>query len=235
MVVVCYIHSQMYVSAPFCKSHPMARKTKQQALETRNHIIDAAIGRFSEHGVSKTSLADIATAAGVTRGAIYWHFKNKADLLNEIWAQSESGLEDLELEYQLKYPSDPLSVMRAMITYVLEATARDQRRRSLLEIIFHKCEFVGEMTTLQMMQQTLYLECYEKIEEVLRQCIEAGQLPVELDTRRTAVVMRAYITGIMENWLFMPESFDLAADAPQLVEVLIDMLLHSPALRIRTH
>ncbi|WP_147195847.1 multidrug efflux transporter transcriptional repressor AcrR [Pantoea sp. MBD-2R] len=210
----------------------MARKTKQQALETRNHILDAAIARFSEHGVAKTSLADIATAAGVTRGAIYWHFKNKTDLLNEIWAQSESGLENLELEYQLKHPSDPLSVMRAMLTYVLEATVHDARRRSLMEIIFHKCEFVGEMTTLQMMQQTLYLECYEKIEDVLRQCMAAGQLPENLDTRRTAVVMRGYITGIMENWLFMPESFDLAADATQLVEVLIDMLRHSLALRL---
>ncbi|MEZ0583530.1 multidrug efflux transporter transcriptional repressor AcrR [Erwinia sp. STN24] len=209
----------------------MARKTKQQALETRNHILDAAIARFSEHGVAKTSLADIAAAAGVTRGAIYWHFKNKTDLLNEIWAQSETGLENIELEYQLKYPSDPLSVLRSMLTYVLEATVRDKRRRALMEIIFHKCEFVGEMTTLQMMQQTLYLECYDKIEDVLRQCMTQQQLPGELDTRRTAVVMRGYITGIMENWLFMPESFDLASDAPQLVEVLLDTVMHSPALR----
>ncbi|MCX8958036.1 multidrug efflux transporter transcriptional repressor AcrR [Erwinia psidii] len=210
----------------------MARKTKQQALETRNQIIDAAIDRFSEYGVSKTSLADIANAAGVTRGAIYWHFKNKTDLLDEIWGQSQSVLEVLELEYQSKYPFDPLSVMRSMISYVLEATVRDTRRRALMEIIFHKCEFVGEMASLQMMQQTLYLECYEKIEDVLRQCIQSGQLPANLDTRRAAIVMRGYITGLIENWLFMPESFDLAADAPPLVEVLIDMLKHSQSLRL---
>nr|WP_024967295.1 multidrug efflux transporter transcriptional repressor AcrR [Pantoea sp. IMH] len=209
----------------------MARKTKQQALETRNHIIDAAIDRFSEHGVSGTSLADIAAAAGVTRGAIYWHFKNKTDLLNEIWTQSESGLEDLKQEYQLKYPSDPLYILRALLVYVLEATVRDQRRRSLMEIFFHKCEFVGEVAPLQLMQQTLFLECYDKIEEVLRQCIACGQLPADLDTRRTAVVMRGYMTGIMENWLFMPEIYDLAADAPQLIDVLLDMLQHGKTLR----
>ncbi|MDU4941686.1 MAG: multidrug efflux transporter transcriptional repressor AcrR [Mixta calida] len=207
----------------------MARKTKQQALETRNQILDAAIARFSEFGVSATSLADIATAAGVTRGAIYWHFKNKTDLLNEIWAQSESGLEDVEQEYQSKYPDDPLSLMRAMLRYVFEATARDQRRRSLLEIIFHKCEFVGEMLPLQIMQQNLYLECYEKIEEVLGNCISAGQLPAGLNLRRAAIIIRGYITGIMENWLFMPDSFDIEQDAPMLVETLIDMLKHSPS------
>ncbi|ADP11818.1 MULTISPECIES: multidrug efflux transporter transcriptional repressor AcrR [Erwinia] len=209
----------------------MARNTKQQAQETRNHIIDAAIKRFSEHGVAKTSLADIAAGAGVTRGAIYWHFKNKTDLLNEIWTQSESGLTTRELEYQSKYPADPLSVMRAMLLYVFEATATDPRRRALMEIIYHKCEFVGEMTTLQLMQQNLYLECYEKIEEVLTECIAAKQLPENLDTRRAAVVMRGYVSGIMENWLFMPESFDLAEDAPQLVATLIDMLNYSVTLR----
>lgn len=208
----------------------MARKTKEQALETKNHIIDAAIARFSEFGVSATSLADIATTAGVTRGAIYWHFKNKTDLLNEILAQSESGLEDLEQEYRLKHPSDPLSVLRAMLTYVLEATARDQRRRSLSEIIFHKCEFVGEMKTLQLMQQNLYLECYEKIEDVLNECIDAGQLPSGLSTRRAAIVMRAYITGLMENWLFMPDSFDLAGEASGLVATLLEMLQRSETL-----
>lgn len=209
----------------------MARNTKQQAQETRNHIIDAAIERFSEHGVSKTSLADIASSAGVTRGAIYWHFKNKTDLLNEIWAQSESGMASLELDYQSKYPSDPLSVMRAMLLHVLDATASDPRRRALMEIIYHKCEFVGEMTTLQLMQQNLYLECYEKIEEVLAHCIDAKQLPENLDTRRAAIVMRGYISGIMENWLFMPDSFNLAEDAPQLVSTLIDMLALCPTLR----
>ena len=208
----------------------MARKTKQQALETRNQILDAAIACFSEFGVSTTSLADIAAAAGVTRGAIYWHFKNKTDLLNEIWTQSESGLEDVEQEYQSKHPDDPLSVMRAMLRYVFAATARDQRRRSLLEIIFHKCEFVGEMLPLQLMQQNLYIECYEKIEEVLGACIKAGQLPAALNVRRAAIIMRGYITGIMENWLFMPDSFDIERDAPMLVEALIDMLKSSPSL-----
>ncbi|OUE60679.1 HTH-type transcriptional regulator AcrR [Citrobacter freundii] len=63
----------------------MARKTKQQAQETRQHILDVALRMFSQQGVSSTSLAEIAKAAGVTRGAIYWHFKNKSDLFSEIW------------------------------------------------------------------------------------------------------------------------------------------------------
>ncbi|MBP2196754.1 multidrug efflux transporter transcriptional repressor AcrR [Pantoea cypripedii] len=208
----------------------MARKTKAQALETRNQILDAALAHFSEHGVAATSLTDIATAAGVTRGAIYWHFKNKADLLHEIWLQCDAGLDDVELEYQTKYPGDPLSVVRSMLIYILDATAKDPQRRALMEIIFHKCEFVGEMATLQKMQQSLLLECYDRIEDVLRLCIDAGQLPASLNTRQAALIMRANINGLMESWLFNPESFDLAAEAPCLVDALLDMLKFSPTL-----
>lgn len=70
----------------------MARKTKQEAQETRQHILDVALRLFSQQGVSSTSLGEIAKAAGVTRGAIYWHFKDKSDLFSEIWELSESNM-----------------------------------------------------------------------------------------------------------------------------------------------
>ncbi len=82
----------------------MARKTKQEAQETRQHILDVALRLFSQQGVSSTSLGEIAKAAGVTRGAIYWHFKDKSDLFSEIWELSESNIGELELEYQAKFP-----------------------------------------------------------------------------------------------------------------------------------
>lgn len=145
----------------------MARKTKQQALETRQHILDVAIRLFSQQGVSATSLAQIAQAAGVTRGAIYWHFKNKSDLFSEIWELSESSISDLESEYRAKFPDDPLSVLREILVYILEATVVEERRRLMMEIIFHKCEFVGEMAVVQQAQRSLSLESYDRIEHNL--------------------------------------------------------------------
>ncbi len=85
----------------------MARKTKLQALETRQQILNAAIWEFSARGVASTSLTDIANAAGVSRGAIYWHFKNKVELFNGVWEQCESQIYDLEIEYQTKFPDNP--------------------------------------------------------------------------------------------------------------------------------
>ncbi|MDV7394715.1 TetR family transcriptional regulator, partial [Arthrospira platensis SPKY1] len=62
----------------------MVRKTKEEAWETRQRILDAAEQVFQRQGVSRTSLSHIAAEAGVTRGAIYWHFKNKVDLYDAM-------------------------------------------------------------------------------------------------------------------------------------------------------
>ncbi|MGL4726390.1 MAG: multidrug efflux transporter transcriptional repressor AcrR [Scandinavium sp.] len=209
----------------------MARKTKQQALETRQHILDVALRLFSQQGVSSTSLAEIAKAAGVTRGAIYWHFKNKSDLFSEIWQLSELSISSLETEYQAKFPGDPLSVLREILAYILEATVTEERRRLLMEIIFHKCEFVGEMAVVQQVQRNLYLESYDRIEQALTECMNVGQLPADLLTRRAAILMRSYVSGIVENWLFSPDSFNLKNEARAYVEVLIEMYQFCPTLR----
>src|SRR5574337_1789480 len=68
----------------FTPASTMARRTKEDALATRSALLDAAERVFLQQGVSRTSLADIAHAAGVTRGALYWHFKDKASLFNAM-------------------------------------------------------------------------------------------------------------------------------------------------------
>ncbi|EEK9451544.1 multidrug efflux transporter transcriptional repressor AcrR [Salmonella enterica] len=212
----------------------MARKTKQQALETRQHTLDVALRLFSQQGVSATSLAEIANAAGVTRGAIYWHFKNKSDLFSEIWELSESNIGELEIEYQAKFPDDPLSVLREILVHILEATVTEERRRLLMEIIFHKCEFVGEMVVVQQAQRSLCLESYDRIEQTLKHCINAKMLPENLLTRRAAILMRSFISGLMENWLFAPQSFDLKKEARAYVTILLEMYQLCPTLRAST-
>ena len=53
------------------------RRTKADSMQTRAALIEAALDLFDEQGVSKTTLAQVATRASVTRGAVYWHFSNK--------------------------------------------------------------------------------------------------------------------------------------------------------------
>ena len=71
----------------------MVRRTKEEAQRTRERILDTAEREFQRRGVSRTSLEEMARAAGVTRGAIYWHFKDKADLFNAMMKRVTLPLE----------------------------------------------------------------------------------------------------------------------------------------------
>ncbi len=101
----------------------------------------------------------------------------------------------------------------------------------MMEIIYHKCEFVGEMAVVQQAQRSLSLESYDRIEQNLNQCMQAKLLPANLLTRRAAILMRSYISGLMENWLFSPQSFDLKEEARSYVAILLEMLQLCPTLR----
>ncbi len=62
----------------------MAKRTHEDAELTKQAILDSAFRLFSRRGYESTSLSDIARFAGVTRGAIYWHFKDKGQILVEL-------------------------------------------------------------------------------------------------------------------------------------------------------
>ena len=59
----------------------MARRTKEAAAETRQQILDTALDVFSRKGYSRSTFVDIAKQIGLSKGAVYWHFKTKTDLL----------------------------------------------------------------------------------------------------------------------------------------------------------
>lgn len=67
----------------------MARKTREDALKTREGLLDAALELFSTAGFDNTNLADIARKANVTRGAVYWYFSNKMEVFETLEAEFE--------------------------------------------------------------------------------------------------------------------------------------------------
>ncbi len=195
----------------------MVRKTKGEAQETRNAILDAAEMVFQEHGVSHTSLAEIATAAGVTRGAVYWHFANKADLFDAMIQRVFDPLEAQLVELQTHETENPLAALRAMTCYFLDRVSNDPRYFRILEIAWHKCEYVGEMATIR----DTHLECGNRYlainEEGFRLARERGYLPTSLDPRCAAVGLMAVVDGLVVNWTLDSTLFPLATFGPAII------------------
>ena len=207
----------------------MARRTKEEARETRNRILDAAEQVFYGKGVSRTSLADIAAHAGVTRGAIYWHFANKGDLFTAMFDRVLLPLDELlEGDEDL---ADPLARLAEILKWCLLAASTDPQRRRVFDILFLKCEFVDEMGPVKARHQTNMEEGIGKIENDLRRAVAKGQLPANLDSRCAALFLHAFIGGFLRDSLMLPPSIDLAANVEPFIDACFDMLRTSPALR----
>ena len=123
----------------------MARKKKEEAQQTRQQLIEAAIGQFATRGVANTTLTDIADAANVTRGAIYWHFTSKAEIFNAIWEQQLPLRDIIRDRLSLSEGDDPLLILREQFITALQYIAREPRQCALLQILYHKCEFSSDM------------------------------------------------------------------------------------------
>jgi TetR/AcrR family transcriptional regulator, acrAB operon repressor len=192
----------------------MVKKTKADAELTRQHLLDAAELLFLERGVSRTSLQDIASAAGATRGAIYWHFKDKADLFNAMMARVVLPLEQAlqsAANTTAEHGCTPLQRLVKALLCALHATAHDPQTRRVFTIATHKVEYVDELRAvaerhLEVMRGVLAATAQALQSEVDR----TGQaLPLPVAT--AARGLHALADGLINNWLLEPEVFDLEA------------------------
>ncbi|HEY0288474.1 MAG TPA: TetR family transcriptional regulator [Pseudomonas sp.] len=209
----------------------MVRRTKEEAQETRKQILEAAEKAFYERGVARTTLADIAALAGVTRGAIYWHFSNKADLVQAMLDSLHEPLEDMARASEREDEIDPLGWMRKLLIHLFQQVAIDPKTRRINEILFHKFEFTDEMCDMRRQRQIIFLDCNERIALTLSNAVRQRQLPSDLNPVRGAICLHAYVHGVLGQWLLVPDSFSLYEDAEPLVDTVLDMLRFSPALR----
>lgn len=209
----------------------MARCTKEEAQETRNRILDAAEDVFHEQGVARTSLADIAAAADVTRGAIYWHFRNKSDLFDAMCERIRLPVETMVQASADQSADDPLGQLRATCLHVLREAAGNAHARKVFGILFHRCEYIDAADLIMSRQQESFHGCTDNIERILKNAVAKKQLPAELDTRLAANLFHASWSGLLNNWLFSPGSFDLARDAEKFVDACIGSLNHATSLR----
>lgn len=206
----------------------MVRKTKEEALETRYAILDAAEQVFQEKGVARTSLADIAAAAGVTRGAVYWHFKNKADVFEAMMQRLIAPLEVILDEMQQREWDNPLDFLRTMAHTYFDLVAGDPRFHRVFEIAWHKCEYVGEMAEIR----DAHLECGNRYlalyEATFGAARERGFLPAAVVPRQAAVGFMAVIDGLIVNWTLDSGLFSLAQCGPAVVDSYLAGLAAGP-------
>ncbi|WP_051326622.1 TetR family transcriptional regulator [Aliagarivorans taiwanensis] len=184
----------------------MARRTKQEAAQTRVALLAAATAVFAEKGLAKTTLAQIASHAGLTRGAIYWHFENKAALVCALWDQLLEPYGELFDEIGMRTPGELPQGMMLIAERLLRQLLDDPQMQALVKVSLQAHgddEFLAHTQAQRDEEKRKMLLAF--------QAIEAGGYLQDFHTPSSAVFLYvAFISGCFERWHSDPQSYDAA-------------------------
>jgi TetR/AcrR family acrAB operon transcriptional repressor len=196
----------------------LVRRTKEDALATRESLLDAAELLFQSQGVSRTSLNDIAREAGTTRGASYWHFKDKADLFNAMMDRATLPLEEA-FEVGDKDASGALDRVRRGLGACLARIEGDARMRRVFEVATHKVEYVDELRAVRARHLAVRNEFLTKMESGLTQAATEQQLNLRVPASIAAHGLHSLVDGMIQNWFLEPNGFALRTTIEQVVDI----------------
>lgn len=185
------------------------RRTKEEALETREAILDAAETVFFERGVSRTSLAHIATEAKVTRGAIYWHFQGKGDLFKAMQHRACLPQEAFFQSRAATGCDDSLEALQETTLEALRRSAGDERAKRVYTIVLLRCEYVGDMRDALATTREAHAAMRAVFRDAFDRAASRGQLaPLWTPATATEAYLCA-IGGLFFEWLRNEGGFDL--------------------------
>ena len=204
------------------------RRTKEDAEATRLQLIKSALPLFAANGPAATNLNSVAEAAGVTRGAIYWHFKNKWDLLDAILEHFTVPVNTFGLDSENAEQADPLGDIREMMIKLLRNVATNDVYRQ----VFTLQARLNNMRNAPNKDAQQVHERFKSVMELkhryrciaLNNAIKQGQLPADLDVEAGAALISAMIEGLVTNSMAMPDFYRLDIRAEQYAEVVISGL-----------
>ena len=178
------------------------RRTKQDSERTRQRILAAARRVFARQGVTRTTLEEIAAAAGVTRGAIYWHFADKTELFFAMREQvAVPMIDQIDLALLPADGSDPLAGVERFLRGILESLESDAAARQTFQIMGFKCEYVGELERELDLQRLRCSELVSKLTGAYRRASRAGKLRAGLSAPLAALQTCTFLIGLVRFWL----------------------------------
>lgn len=178
------------------------RRTKEESARTRQQILRAARREFARRGVARTTLEHIAAAAGVTRGAIYWHFANKTSLFHAMREQVSLPLIDrMNFALLSAAAEDPLAAVGTFLKNLIESIAYDNATLRTFQILFFKCEYVDEFQSELERQTRRCQELVGQLTTVYQRAQRAGVLRRGLAPSVAALDTCVFVSGLVRLFL----------------------------------
>jgi len=196
------------------------RRTKAEAEQTRHALLDAALRVFGRLGYDATTLEDIAREAQVTRGAIYWHFKGKAELYRALLSERQQpGLDALSAAFASEAP--PLERLRTLLTLSVALLEEDPHYRATMELTLFKTGASPELAPGLAQKVEGLRGLRHSLAALVRVGQQQGSLRPELVPEVVATTVVSLLNGVALTWLLDPEAFSPAAQAAAIADTVV--------------
>jgi len=195
------------------------RRTKEEAAVTRATLLKTALAVFSAKGYAAATLDDVAKAANVTRGAIYWHFKSKADLYNTLVQEFSARGAGL-VQQAVSEGGTLIEILRRIFVRLCTVVEEDKEMRAVMELTLFKTGLDPELQAGRKKQIEAGNVILKGITEAMGQGVAQGVLRDDIDPADMARAFIAFENGATLLWLLSPRSFSLKASAESFADIL---------------
>ena len=185
------------------------RTTKIETEQTRSALLDAAELLFWKQGTARTTILDIARQAGLTRGAFYHHFSDKAEVFAALIARSRFPQETAVRRSASSDDIDALATLRDTCLSFFELFAFDRARQRMFGILMHRRESLGELEPLAEARRHEIFQSREALEILLKKSRKAGQLSEIWSPAIAALTLDSLMMGLLDHWMRDTDRFDL--------------------------
>ena len=197
------------------------RKTKEEAAITRQRLLEAALAIFSQKGYAAATLEEIAQEAGLTRGAIYWHFGDKAGLYTALLETYSSRAGDVLQQAALEGGS-LLEILRRIFVELLVAIDEDDKLRAVIELSLFKTGSVPELEPGRQERLEAGVALLQTVTAGMQTGINAGDLRSDMEAVDMARAFLSFQNGAIQLFLTDPESFPLRKQADTMAEIFLN-------------
>src|SRR5882672_11311857 len=167
-------------------------------------------------------MQDIATAADVTRGAVYWHFASKRELFRAMREQVSLPLFD-QAELPGAEGADPLMAIERFLRGVVDQIGSDRQTRQTFDILSLKCEYVGELRPELSRHLRRCRELQARLASVYRRARRIGVMRSDISPDNAALGTCVFITGLVRLWLMDGRGAVLRPQADDLIAAHVAM------------
>ncbi|MEJ2193829.1 MAG: TetR family transcriptional regulator [Ignavibacteriaceae bacterium] len=182
------------------------RKTKEDALVTKKQIIEESVKLFLQKGFLVTTLDEIAQQVNVTRGAIYHHFKDKLDIVNELIETEHLNLKGL-LQKIFNENIAPLDKIEKVIEGVVNNFFDNKSFQDFIELTWFKIEY-SQLTRLRSSKAELTGFFIENFNRVVIEAQRNGVIKKDVNASHVTITIINMINGMYRLFFILPEQFN---------------------------